>query len=290
MRPSPCPRRLTVCFRNLVPIKFNYQSLLMSHFSLQRENTKFCPVYFVIQGGLLISKASHSQSLILLLSSNSQFPFCLPLIPQLILILGKMAATHARTHRHVHAHACIHAHRHAHTRTCTHTCTHTHAHTPTHTCVHTCTHTRTHAEFPSPCSPHLHPVLTADPNGHKLGGGRSGRRPSAHGIDWRDSGPARCRVGQIGGWHESLPWPPFQRGRRVAKSTRGTAPCGSRKGTPRRDPLFPPVRQQPGAALGWSRGTAALSLEGRLAPRGRVSRRRGLGGYCVAGPQSTPED
>lgn len=145
MRPSPCPRRLTVCFRNLVPIKFNYQSLLMSHFSLQRENTKFCPVYFVIQGGLLISKASHSQSLILLLSSNSQFPFCLPLIPQLILILGKMAATHARTHRHIHAHAhaCIHAHRHAHTHVHTHVHVHMHTHQHTHVCTRAHTRART---------------------------------------------------------------------------------------------------------------------------------------------------
>lgn len=183
--------------------------------------------------------------------------------------------THARAHTRVHVHM---THTNTHVCTCAHTQTHTHI------------HTHVHAEFPSPCSPHLHPVLTADPNGHTLGGGRSGRRPSAHGIDWRDSGPAWCRAGQIGGWHESLLWPPFQRGRRVAKSTRGTSPCGSRKGTPRRDPLFPPVRQQPGAALGWSRRTAALSLEGRLAPRGRVSCRRGLGGYRVAGPQSTPAD
>lgn len=144
MRPSPCPRRLTVCFRNLVPIKFNYQSLLMSHFSLQRENTKFCPVYFVIQGGLLISKASHSQSLILLLSSNSQFPFCLPLIPQLILILGKMAATHARTQTCTRTRTRMY--------TCTQTCTHTHVHTRVHVHMHThqhthvctCAHTQTH--------------------------------------------------------------------------------------------------------------------------------------------------
>lgn len=65
-----CPQQLTARFINLLPIKFNYQNLLMSHSSLCRENAKFYPVYFVIQGGLIISKASRSQFLILPLSGN----------------------------------------------------------------------------------------------------------------------------------------------------------------------------------------------------------------------------
>lgn len=67
---NACPQQLTSLFINLLPIKFNYQSLLMSPFSLHRENTKFHPVYFVIQGGQTISKGSQPQFLILLLSSN----------------------------------------------------------------------------------------------------------------------------------------------------------------------------------------------------------------------------
>ena len=42
----------------------------MSHFIVCIDKILFYPVYFVIQGGQIISKAGHSQFLILLLSSN----------------------------------------------------------------------------------------------------------------------------------------------------------------------------------------------------------------------------
>ena len=65
----------------------------MSHFIVYLDKILFYPVYFVIQGGQIISKAGHSQFLILLLSSNS-FPifFFLSFISQLIPILDKMVA------------------------------------------------------------------------------------------------------------------------------------------------------------------------------------------------------